>query len=73
MYADVYLPISIEKSFSYIVPDDLEKNIKVGQIVYVPFGNRLELAYINKINNLSSNIRAVSQNDSFCVFIYHLI
>ena len=53
MYADVYLPISIEKSFSYIVPDDLEKNIKVGQIVYVPFGNRLELAYINKINKNS--------------------
>ena len=53
MYADVYLPISIEKSFSYIVPDDLEKNIKAGQIVYVPFGNRLELAYINKINKNS--------------------
>ena len=53
MYVDVYLPISIEKSFSYLVPDNLKKHIKEGQIVYVPFGNRTILGYINKINKKS--------------------
>ena len=53
MYVDVYLPISIEKSFSYLVPDNLKEDIREGQIVYVPFGKRTELAYINKINKKS--------------------
>ena len=53
MYVDVYLPISIEKSFSYLVPNNLKEDIREGQIVYVPFGKRTELAYVNKINKKS--------------------
>ena len=54
MYADVYLPISIEKSFSYLVPSHLENNVQVGQFVYVPFGRRIELAYVHRINSNST-------------------
>ena len=54
MYADVYLPISIEKSFSYLVPAHLETNVQVGQFVYVPFGRRIELAYVHRINSNST-------------------
>ena len=50
MYVEVYLPISIEKSFSYLVPQNLKKEIQEGHLVYVPFGQRIELGYVDKIN-----------------------
>ena len=30
------------KTFSYLIPDDLKENIKIGQAVSVPFGRRKE-------------------------------
>tara|TARA_Y100000768_G_scaffold229354_1_gene173184 strand:+ start:286 stop:2484 length:2199 start_codon:yes stop_codon:yes gene_type:complete len=54
MYADVYLPISIDKSFSYLVPNDLKTIIKVGQFVSVPFGKYSQIAYVHRINSNSS-------------------
>ena len=54
MYADVYLPISIDKSFSYLIPNDLKNNIQIGQFVYVPFGKRTQLAYVHRINASST-------------------
>ena len=54
LYADVYLPISIDKSFSYLIPDDLKSIIKVGHFVLVPFGKRSQIAYVHKINSNSS-------------------
>ena len=47
MYAKVYLPISVNKSFAYIVPSNLESLLKSGDLVKVPFGSG---ATINKQN-----------------------
>ena len=30
------------KTFSYLIPDNLKENIKIGQAVSVPFGRRKE-------------------------------
>lgn len=42
IFADVIVDISHEKvdrSFQYIVPEELEKDIRVGMVVTIPFGN----------------------------------
>lgn len=42
IYADVIVDISHEKldrSFQYLVPEELEKEIQVGMVVNIPFGN----------------------------------
>ena len=42
IYADVIVDISHEKvdrSFQYRVPEELEKEIRVGMVVKIPFGN----------------------------------
>ena len=49
MYAEVYLPIAVNQPFSYLIPQDLEKTIKVGALVRLPFANRSSIGYINKI------------------------
>ena len=49
MYAEVYLPIAVNQPFSYLIPQDLEKTIKVGALVRLPFANRFSIGYINKI------------------------
>ena len=67
MYADVYLPISIDKSFSYLIPNDLKSIVKVGQFVSVPFGQRTQIAYVHRINTNSSykgKLKAISKIES---------
>ena len=42
LYADVIVDISHEKldrSFQYLVPENLEKEIRVGMVAAIPFGN----------------------------------
>ncbi len=49
--------VALDRLFSYIVPDDLEKNTNIGQRVYVPFGkaNRLTIGYIISLEELNEN------------------
>ena len=49
MYAEAYLPIALNQTFSYLVPKSLEADIKKGSLVKLPFGNRLSIGYINKV------------------------
>ena len=44
MYADIlveYTNKAIDKTFTYIVPDDLKESIKIGMKVKVPFSNKI--------------------------------
>ena len=46
IFADIIIDISSEKldrSFQYRVPEELEKEIKVGMVVSIPFGNGNQL------------------------------
>ena len=38
----------LNRTFDYEVPEELQKNVKIGSLVFVPFGNRkkLEEGYI---------------------------
>ena len=41
-YADIIIDIShekLDKSFQYLVPSELEEEIRVGMVVSIPFGN----------------------------------
>ena len=52
MYAQVILEIpakAIDKTFTYTIPKDLEKKVKVGSRVKVPFGNQILEGFVLKI------------------------
>ena len=49
MYADVYLPIAVNHTFSYLIPKKLENTIKKGALVHVPFINGYTIGYVNNI------------------------
>ena len=55
MYADVlieYSAKSIDKSFTYIIPQDLKDIIKVGMKVIVPFNNKKIYGFITNIKDI---------------------
>ena len=49
MYAEAYLPIAVNQTFSYLIPENLEEEIKKGSLVRLPFGNRFSIGYIDSI------------------------
>ena len=49
MYAEAYLPIAVNQTFSYLIPENLEQEIKKGSLVRLPFGNRFSIGYIDNI------------------------
>ena len=49
MYAEIYLPISIIKTFSYLITPHLESLIKEGHLVSVPFGKITTIGYVNQV------------------------
>lgn len=54
MYAEVlieYNAKAIDKSFTYIVPENLQQEIKIGMKVVVPFGNKLINGFVTKITD----------------------
>lgn len=54
MYAEVlieYSAKSIDKTFTYIVPDNLKNDIKVGMKVLVPFGTKTINGFITKLKD----------------------
>ena len=38
LYADIILPVPLNQTFTYIIPDELEKMVQIGQRVLAPFG-----------------------------------
>ena len=54
MYADVlieYNAKAIDQTFTYIIPDTLKKDLKVGMKVLVPFGNKIINGFVTLIKN----------------------
>ena len=45
-YADVILPLPLENSYTYRIPEDLEKNVIPGCRVIVHFGKNLEMDFL---------------------------
>jgi len=54
MYVEVSLPISLFKTFTYIVPKKYSKLVFVSQSVTVPFNNKQILGFITEINSKSN-------------------
>ena len=54
MYANVlieYSAKSIDKTFTYIIPENLKEDIKVGMKVLVPFGPKIINGFVTGITN----------------------
>ncbi len=54
MYANVlieYSAKSIDKTFTYIIPEELKKDIKVGMKVLVPFGSKIINGFVTGITD----------------------
>lgn len=49
MYAEIVLPIPVDRSFHYHVPAEMESEIRIGQRVRVPFGKRQAIGYVINI------------------------
>ncbi len=55
MYADIlveYTNKAIDKTFTYIVPDDLKESIKIGMKVKVPFSNKIINGIVLKLKKI---------------------
>jgi len=53
MYADIALPVAVNKTFTYLVPPELEKSALIGARAVVPFGTKYATGLI--IAHLSSS------------------
>ena len=54
MYAEVLIEYSakaIDKTFTYIIPDHLRNDIKIGMKVLIPFGNKTINGFVTNITN----------------------
>ncbi|MCX6347450.1 MAG: primosomal protein N' [Actinobacteria bacterium] len=55
-FAEVYLNLEtsqISSPFDYLVPDRLSGDVKVGSLVLIPFGRRLETGFVKRIKSSS--------------------
>lgn len=53
-YANIIVDIShekLDKTFQYLIPEELETEIRVGVMVEVPFGNRAITGYVVELTN----------------------
>ena len=70
MYAEIYLPISINKTFSYLIPPHLESLIKEGHLVSVPFGKITTIGYVNQVvekQSFSGKLKSIKKITSSIV------
>lgn len=49
-------------AFSYLVPENLEKEAKIGSVVTIPFGRQKIQGVVLNIKNQKSNIKDTDQN-----------
>lgn len=61
MFAEVVLPIPLDRSFSYSVPPSLRARMRPGMRALVPFGKRLETGYVVALTDAPSveNVKSV--------------
>jgi len=62
LYADLAIPVAVDKLFTYVVPAELCNAIKPGVRAVVPFGRRTVVGLVVAINSQSSipNLKPVS-------------
>ena len=46
MIAKVIIDLALDKEFDYLIPPELEKEVKVGTMVTVPFGKSFREGYV---------------------------
>ena len=54
MIAEVLIEYSVkllDKTFDYIIPNNLQKDLKIGQKVLVPFGNQIVEGFVMGLKN----------------------
>ena len=49
MYAEVVLPLPLDKAFHYSIPDNLKTIVKPGVRVSIPFGNKKLIGYVSSL------------------------
>ena len=54
MYSEICLPISLNKTFTYKVPEHLMKKLDVGALVLIPFKNKKCNGFVVSISTKSS-------------------
>ena len=69
MYAEVlieYSAKSIDKTFTYIIPDNLKKDIKIGMKVLIPFGTKTINGFVTNITDKFDNSYELNKNKQGC-------
>ena len=55
-YANIIVDISsekLDKTFQYLVPDELQEEIEVGSCVEIPFGSRKLTGYVVELTEIA--------------------
>ena len=76
MFAEVSLPISSFKTFTYLVPENLETQSLIGSRVTVPFGNRKVSGVIVSLmdsTSFSGEVKSISSFDDDAPIILNWI
>ncbi len=55
LYAEIILSLPLDQSFSYIVPEPYQSEVKIGSRVLVPFGRRLITGFIVNLRKRKLN------------------
>ena len=50
-YADIILPLSLDGTFTYLIPDEIQSTIQVGMRVLVNFGSKKIILYRKRDDN----------------------
>ena len=53
LYAEIILSLPLDQSFSYVVPEFYQSEVKIGSRVLVPFGQRLITGFIINLRKKS--------------------
>jgi primosomal protein N' (replication factor Y) len=53
MFAEIAFPISLKKTFTYSIPENLKEKIKPGQRALVPFGRDKKSGFVVKVSPIS--------------------
>jgi len=62
LYADIIIPVALEKSYTYLIGDNLRRSVKRGSRVIVEFGRgRLYTGVVEKTHNEKPDHRVIKQ------------
>ena len=74
LYAKVAidLPINLEDSYFYLIPEEIKDEVRIGSAVYVPFGRQELIGFVTEVGT-KDNFASSFENNFQIKLIYYVI